>query len=60
MAANKCPRCKRVFQTLDDEYGEHDCPYCGLRPEDVYEPLLIESNGGDDDDDEEHTTQATG
>jgi len=29
MALNKCPDCKKTFSTLDDERGQHDCPYCG-------------------------------
>ena len=32
MATNRCPRCKRQFQTLDDEYGDHPCPRCGYHP----------------------------
>lgn len=36
-ATQKCPRCYRSFTVLADEYGDHDCPYCGFsarEPED--------------------------
>jgi hypothetical protein len=32
MAICKCPRCGRLFRTLDDEEGEHPCPGCGYEP----------------------------
>jgi rRNA maturation endonuclease Nob1 len=32
-ATNRCPRCGRTFRTLADEYGTHECPYCGYYPE---------------------------
>lgn len=28
----RCPRCRRSFRTLEDEDGQHDCPYCGSAP----------------------------
>lgn len=33
MAANRCPQCRCVFQTMEDEWGEHACPYCGYETE---------------------------
>lgn len=47
MASNKCPDCKRHFQTLDDEVGMHDCPNCGWPPGE--ERDFIEEDPLDDD-----------
>ncbi len=32
---NQCPKCNRSFRTLEDEYGTHDCPYCGYSPHEL-------------------------
>jgi len=29
-----CIRCNRHYNEPPDEQGEHDCPHCGLQPED--------------------------
>ena len=29
MTTCTCPRCRRRFAVLPDEYGEHPCPSCG-------------------------------
>jgi len=31
-ATNRCPECGCVFRTMDDEFGMHPCPRCGLFP----------------------------
>ena len=30
--ANRCPECGCTFHTLEDEYGQHECPNCGYFP----------------------------
>ena len=32
MASNRCPNCRKHFQTLADEVGSYDCPHCGWDP----------------------------
>lgn len=32
MTTCTCPRCRRRFAVLADEYGEHPCPGCGYEP----------------------------
>ena len=32
MASNRCPNCRKHFQTLADEVGTHYCPHCGESP----------------------------
>ena len=32
----RCPNCHRYFLTPPGEEQDHDCPHCGLRPEDVF------------------------
>jgi len=29
----RCIRCRCIYRELPDEYGDHDCPRCGLTPE---------------------------
>ena len=31
---SKCLRCGRQYNEPADEQGDHDCPACGLKPED--------------------------
>jgi PHP family Zn ribbon phosphoesterase len=33
MSTCTCPRCRRRFNVLDDEEGQHPCPGCGYEPE---------------------------
>ena len=33
-AGQRCPRCRRAFQVLEDEQGMHACPWCGYGPDD--------------------------
>lgn len=28
-----CPQCRKHFREPEEEQGEHDCPRCGLGPE---------------------------
>ncbi len=30
--ANRCPECGCSFRTLEDEFGQHECPNCGYFP----------------------------
>ena len=30
---SRCIRCKKHYREPADEQGDHDCPHCGLRPE---------------------------
>ena len=32
MTTHTCPRCRGRFATLDDEEGQHPCPWCGYEP----------------------------
>ena len=32
MTTQTCPRCRRRFNTLPDEEGQHPCPGCGYEP----------------------------
>lgn len=34
-ATCRCPRCKKRFKVLADEYGDHPCPRCGCGPDRV-------------------------
>ena len=34
----RCPHCCRMFRTLEDEEGMHDCPHCGYGPDDHTPP----------------------
>ena len=63
MTTNTCPRCRRRFNTLPDEVGEHPCPSCGYEPG-MHRPLdplctCLECEGDCDvelvDDDEDAT-----
>lgn len=29
----RCPNCHKHYRTLEDEDGDHDCPYCGSSPD---------------------------
>lgn len=37
MAMQFCPACGYRFLVPDTEWGEHDCPRCGLNPADYVE-----------------------
>ncbi len=41
-ASNQCPSCRFVFRTLEDEFGEHECPRCGYFPR---EPVICPGCG---------------
>jgi len=46
-AGQTCPKCKKRFKVLADEYGSHQCPKCGYHPADydvIEEVFLHDSN----------------
>lgn len=34
IASQRCGSCLKPFPVLEDEVGDHDCPYCGASPDD--------------------------
>jgi len=49
----RCIRCGTHFGTPPGEGQDHECPWCGLRPEDVWpedEEEAAEAAGGKHDD----------
>jgi hypothetical protein len=49
---SRCCRCKTYYREPEDEQGSHDCPHCGLRPEDRCKWLLAKHEEEREDDDD--------